>query len=180
VVFEKSFYSAPSRLVGQTLWLRAGLAEIRLFSSDWDLLTTHVRATRPGSRATHPDHLPPHKVRGLTATRESTQAQAEAIGPATAQVVAELLASRPLDRMRTALRVLALADTYAPARLEAACVRGRTFGDTSLVTLKRVLAEGLDQLTLPLPAPTPMEHALVFARPADELAAAILGGAAWN
>lgn len=185
VVFEKSFYSAPSRLVGQTLWLRAGLAEIRLFSSTWDLLTTHARATRPGSRATQPDHLPPHKARGLTATRESTQAQADAIGPATAQVVAELLASRPLDRMRTALRVLALADTYAPTRLEAACVRGRTFGDTSLPTLKRVLAEGLDQLTLPLPAPSPAEGALLFARPATELAEAVLGAAnmgraAWN
>ena len=26
VVFDKAFYSAPSRYVGQTLWLRAGLA----------------------------------------------------------------------------------------------------------------------------------------------------------
>jgi len=180
VVFEKRFYSAPSRLVGQTLWLRAGMAEIRLFSDAWELVATHPRATSPGQRTTHPDHLPPHKARGLTATRETTQAQADAIGPATAQVVAELLASRPLDRLRTALRVLALADTYAPARLEAACVRGRTFGDTSLATLKRVLAEGLDQLALPLPAPSPAEGALVFARPADELAEAILGGAAWN
>jgi transposase len=180
VVFEKSFYSAPSRLVGQTLWLRAGLAEIRLFSSAWELVATHCRASQPGQRATHPDHLPPHKARGLTATRETTQAQAEQVGPATAQVVAELLTSRPLDRLRTALRVLALADAYSPARLEAACDRGRTFGDTSLPTLKRVLAEGLDQLTLPLLAQPPAEDALVFARPPAELAEAILGGAAWN
>jgi hypothetical protein len=108
VVFEKSFYSAPSRLVAQTLWLRAGLAEIRLFSSSWELVATHPRAEQPGQRTTHPDHLPPHKVRGLTATRESSQAEAEAIGPTTAQVVAELLADRPVDRLRTALRVLAL------------------------------------------------------------------------
>ena len=180
VVFEKRFYSAPSRLVGQTLWLRAGMAEIRLFSDAWELVATHPRATSPGQRTTHPDHLPPHKARGLTATRETTQAQADAIGPAAAQVVAELLASRPLDRLRTALRVLALADNYTPARLEAACVRGCTFGDTSLATLKRVLAEDLDQLALPLPAPPPTEDALVFARPPAELADAILGGATWN
>lgn len=177
VVFEKSFYSAPIRLVGQSLWLRAGLAEIRLFSSAWELVATHPRAAQPGQRSTHPDHLPPHKARGLTATRETVLAQADAVGPITAQVVAELLASHPLDRLRTALRMLALADTYSPARLEAACVRGRAFGDTSLVTLKRVLAEGLDQLTLPLPAQGPTEGTLIFARPANELAEAILGGA---
>jgi hypothetical protein len=99
-----------------------------------------------------------------------------------AQVIAELLASRPLDRLRTALRVLALAETYTPARLEAACVRGLTFGDPSLPTLKRILAEGLDQLALPQLADHSTDESLVFARPAAELAATILGagGAAWN
>lgn len=180
IVFEKRFYSAPSRLVGQTLWLRAGMAEIRLFSTDYALVATHARAAQPGQRTTHPDHLPPHKIRGLTATRASVQTEADAIGPITAQVVAELLADRPVDRLRTALRVLALAETYTPARLEAACGRGRTFGDTSLATLKRVLTERLDQLTLPQPAGPRADDALVFARPAAELAEAILGGATWN
>ena len=180
VVFEKAFYSAPCRLLGQTLWLRAGMREIRLFSSAFALVATHARATRPGERLTHPDHLPPEKARGLTATRATCQAEAQAIGPATAQVVADLLNDRPVDRLRTALRVLKLADTYTPARLEAACVRGQTFGDESLPTLKRILAEGLDELTLPmLLVPVP-ETALVFARPASELAEAFLGGAAWN
>lgn len=184
VVFEKSFYSAPSRLVGQTLWLRAGLREIRLFASDFTLAATHARAKTPGQRLTHLDHLPPEKARGLTATRPTCQAQAEAIGPATAQVVAELLASRPVDRLRTALRVLALADTYTPARLEAACTRGLAFGDASLPALKRILAEGLDAYVLPWPAaeavPAPAEEVLVYARPAHELAEAILGGTTWN
>ena len=186
VVFEKSFYSAPSRLVGQTLWLRAGLREIRLFASDFTLAATHARAQAPGQRLTHLDHLPPEKARGLTATRASCQAEADAIGPATAQVVAELLASRPVDRLRTALRVLALADTYAPARLEAACSRGLAFGDASLPALKRILAEGLDACVLPRPGwLAPAEETLAYARPAHELAEAILasarmGGATWN
>jgi transposase len=184
VVFEKSFYSAPCRLVGQPLWLRAGLREVRLFASDFTLAATHARASQPGQRLTHLDHLPPEKVRGLTATRASCQAEADAIGPATAQVVAELLANRPVDRLRTSLRVLALADTYTPARLEAACTRGLAFGDASLPALRRILAEGLDTCVLPRPA-APAEEALIFARSAHELAAAILasasmGGATWN
>lgn len=179
VVFEKAFYSAPCRFVGQTLWLRAGLREIRLFSSEYALIATHSRATRPGERLTHLDHLPPEKVRGLTATRPSVQAQAEQIGPATAQVIADLLAARPVDKLRTAVRVLHLAETYTPARLEAACVRGVAFGDTSLPTLKRILSEKLEVLTLPLPLSSRTET-LAFARSADELAHAIVGEATWN
>jgi transposase len=181
VVFEKSFYSAPSRLVGQTLWLRAGLQEVRLFADNFRLVATHARAPAPGQRATHPDHLPPEKARGLTVTRASCQAQAEAMGAATAQVVAELLASRPVDRLRTALRVLALAEAYTPSRLEAACTRGLAFGEASLPVLKRILAEGLDAGVFPPPGvPNPAEAGLVYARPAQELAETILGGAAWN
>ncbi len=184
VVFEKSFYSAPSRLVGQILWLRAGLREVRLFACDFTLAATHTHASQPGQRLTQLDHLPPEKVRGLTATRETCQAQAESIGPATAQVVADLLADRPVDRLRSALRVLALADTYTPPRLEAACTRGLAFGEAGLPALRRILVTGLDNCVLPPPAAL-AEETLTFARPAHELAEAILSGAnregaTWN
>ena len=179
VVFEKAFYSAPCRFVGQTLWLRAGLREIRLFSSEFALLATHTRATQPGIRMTQLDHLPPDKVRGVTLSRDLCRTEAQDIGPATTQVIDELLESRPVDKLRTALRVLKLSDRYTPARLEAACARGVAFGDTSLPTLKRILVEGLESLTLPLPLPAPTES-LVFVRSGEELALALGGGATWN
>lgn len=179
VVFEKAFYSAPCRFVGQTLWLRAGLREIRLFSSDFALIATHTRATQAGSRVTQLDHLPPEKVRGVTFTRELCRAEAQDIGPATTQVIEELLDSRPIDKLRTALRVLKLGDTYTPVRLEAACARGIAFSDTRLPTLKRILVEGLEALTLPLPLPGRTES-LVFVRSGEELAWPLGGGAAWN
>jgi transposase len=179
VVFEKAFYSAPCRFVGQTLWVRAGLREIRLFSGDFQLIATHPRATQAGQRLTHLDHLPPDKVRGATINRELCRAEAQDIGPATTQVIQELLEARPVDKMRTALRILKLSDTYTPVRLEAACARGIAFGDTSLVTLKRILTEGLESITLRLPLP-PAPESLVFVRPPEELAQAVSGGAAWN
>jgi len=112
-------------------------------------------------------------------TRQTCQTQADTIGPATAQVIAELLAARPLDRFRTAVRILGLADDFTPARLEAACALGLAHGDTRYRTLKRLLRDGLE--TRPLPAPvTPPSENLVFARNPQELARAILGGAAWN
>jgi len=184
VIFERAYYSAPHRLVGQTLWLRAGLREIRLFTERFELVASHPRAKTPGERFTQPDHLPAHLAAALATTRESTQAQAERIGPATAQVVSELLASRPVDRLRTALRVLRLAEHFSSARLEAACVRGLAHGEIHFVTLKRLLEAGLDGEPLPATPECPTQE-LVFARSPDELARAILGGlptggAPWN
>ena len=129
---------------------------------------------------THLDHLPPEKVRGLTSTRESCRAQAEQIGPATTQVITELLDARPVDKFRTALRVLHLADTYTPVRLEAACARGLAFGDVQLVTLKHILAERLDELVLPATVLPQPREAFVFVRPPEEFAATVSGGATWK
>lgn len=177
--FDSSYYSAPHRLLGQTLWLRAGLREIRLFSERFELVATHPRATQPGQRLTQPDHFPAHLAQALTLTRQACQAQAEVVGPTTSQVVADLLAARPVDRFRTAVRVLRLADTYTPARLEAACSLGLAHGDTSFPTLKRLLRDGLETRLI-TPSPTPPAETLVYARSAEELAQAILGGATWN
>jgi hypothetical protein len=178
-VFEKSYYSAPTRLVGQTLWLRAGLREIRLFTEQYELVATHPRAATAGTRQHHPDHLPAEKRAGLLATRETCQAQAEAVGPAMAQVVAELLASRPVDKLRTALRVVQLAERYSAARAEAACARGLRYGDVRVTTLKRILDAGLEHEPHASEAASPPAGA-VYARSPEELAQALLGGATWN
>jgi hypothetical protein len=179
VTFEQSYYSAPSRWVGQTLWLRAGLREIRLFSEQYELVATHPRATQAGQRCTHPDHFPPALARALTLTRANCQSQAQAIGPAAAQVIGELLASRPVDRFRTVVRILALTDCYPPARLEAACALALSHGDPSYRTLKHILRDGLDQRPATAPAAV-APGTTVFARTPQELARAILGGAPWN
>ena len=179
VTFDKAYYSAPCRFIGQTLWVRAGLKEVRLLTAQFELIATHPRATHPGERCTHLDHFPPEKAEALTLNRTTCQARADAMGPATGQVVAELLASRPIDRFRMAVRVLHLAQTYTSARLEAACQSGLTHGDASYRMLKRLLHEGLENSPwLQPPAASP--EALAYARSPEELAQAILGGAAWN
>ena len=92
---------------------------------------------------------------------------------------AELLAARPVDKLRTALRILRLAETYTPARLEAACGRGLAFGDVRYVTLKHILAQRLEDVAL-TPLPLPAVEPLQFARPPAELTETILGDARWN
>jgi transposase len=175
VVFEQSFYSAPYSLVGQSLWLRAGARTVELYNAAYQRVAIHDRATAPGQRLTHLDHLPPEKVPGLLLSRPLCQAQAKAIGPETHAIVEVLLAHRPEDRLRTAGRLLRLADRFTPARLEAACARAQAYGDGDYVTVKRILEENLDQQPVAVSWPTSTAPRL-FARAATEFAGVTAGG----
>jgi transposase len=128
VVVDHAFYSAPHRLIGQKLWVRAADPSVRIFHQH-ELVATHPRATRRGQRLTNPDHLPPAKVAGLLATPASCVRRAVEIGPATTEVIGRLLGDRPLDRLRTALGILKLAHKFGPRRLEAACARAVQYDD---------------------------------------------------
>ena len=176
VVFDHAFYSAPHRLIGQKLWVRAADTSVRIFHQH-ELVATHPRATRRGQRLTTADHLPPAKVAGLLATPASCVRRAQDIGPATADVIGRLLGERPLDRLRTAMGILKLAHKFGPRRLEAACARAVQFDDMTYGTLKRILDRGLDQTALP-PAAVPAPTALpLFARPVTDFFPTTGGGA---
>jgi len=179
VVFDQAYYSAPFRLVGQQLWVRGGSREVHIYTSDYQLVATHTRAQRPGRRITHLDHMPPHKVPGLILTRETCRQQASEIGPLTRKVVDELLEHRPEDRLRTAGRLLRLADRFDRRRLEAACARALRFDDPAYMTIKRILEQGLDAEEPPDAAPR-SRPAKAFARKADELVGHLIGGASWR
>ncbi|NTV88345.1 MAG: IS21 family transposase, partial [Burkholderiaceae bacterium] len=145
VVFDAAYYSAPCRLIGQQLLVRAGTQSVRLYTADYALVATHPRAGAAGERFTHPDHLPPHKLPGLLRTRASCQADADAVGAATAAVVAALLADPILDRLPAAGGVLTLGKRFGAERLEAACARALRFADPSYATVRRILEQQLDQ-----------------------------------
>lgn len=181
VTFEKAYYSVPFRLVGQQVRVRGGLRDLRIFTMDFEPVATHERASKPGERLTNLDHLPPHKVPGLLLNRETCRENAAAIGPATAEVVEELLSDTVLDRLRIAGRLLGLAEKFGAARLEAACARALYFEDPAYKTIKRILTQELDTADVPEPVSTPPAHA--FVRTAEELVGCLgddAGGAAWN
>jgi transposase len=178
VVFERAYYSAPFRLVGQQLWVRGGVQEVQIYTADYQLVATHPRAGRAGQRLTHPDHLPPHKLPGLMLTRENCRERAAQIGPATGQVVDVLLDHRPEDRLRTAGRLLKLGGQFGSKRLEAACQRALRFDDPAYLTIKRILQEGLDSAEMPDTEPAP--PAFTFARTVTDLLGNLTGGVSWK
>jgi hypothetical protein len=182
VVFNNAYYSAPFRLVGQTLWARGGLTQVRLYDGDPRCVATHEKATQPGQRQTHPDHLPPNKRPGLEQTRESCLELARAVGPATTQIVETLLTDPVLERLPTAGRLVRLADRYTAPRLEAACVRALRFGDPTYPTVKGILKQGMENASDP-PAvqnrvsPSP---SYAFARGIEELFGGKWEEMTWN
>ncbi len=182
VVFAGAYYSAPHRLIGHRLWVRATASQVQLFH-EHALVATHL-AARPGQRRTLHEHLPPDKVHFLLQTPRWCQEQAAAIGPTCAAFLAQLLGDRPLDRLRGAQGVLRLAQRYGAARLEAACARAAAAGEYRYLTVKTILAAGLDRQphlefspAPAAPAPVP-RHARpwtdFFPDPGGE------GGPSWN
>ena len=178
VTFDEAYYSVPFRLVEQQVWVRGGTREVQVYTDDYKLVTTHSRALKPGRRTTNLNHLPPHKVPGLTITRDACRLKATEIGSATQEIVNTLLDHRPEDRLRTAGRLLSLAERFSPERLEAACHRALRFDDRSYGTVKRILEQGLDAEELPAIEPAPPARA--FVRSAAELLGNLVGGATWK
>ena len=178
IVFDNAYYSAPFRLVGQSLWVRGGTHTVQLYTADYQLVATHDRALQPGQRVTRVAHLPSEKVAGLMLTRENCLEQAAALGTATHTVVERYLQHRPEDRLRTAGRVLALRERFGAMRLETACQRALRYEDPSYATIKHILEQGLDQEPLPETSAAPVGR--TFARAAIELMGHLLGGTRWN
>jgi transposase len=179
LTFEHASYSAPFRLVGQELWVRGGARTVEIYDDQHQLLATHDRAA-PGERRTILAHLPPTKVPGLILSRDSCRQRAQAVGPATADVVNQLLDHRPEDRLRSAGRLLDLAARVGAERLEGACARALQFGVGDYPAIKRILEEELDQRApaadLVAATPAAAGPSYTYVRPATDFAASLLDG----
>ena len=170
VQFDRRLYSVPFALVGKPLWLRATDSFVAIYE-DYRLVANHLRARKVGERLTVTAHLPPEAQAFFARDRRWCIARAAEIGPATAELVERLLADRIVERLRGAQGVLRLAETYSPARLEAACVRALYHASPFFRTVKTILKGGYD--AEPLPSSGQLSSAYAtgarFVRDADQL-----------
>jgi len=167
VVIAGSYYSAPSRLLGQLLEAHIGERVVQLFHGQ-ELVATHERAQQPGQWLTRLEHYPPEKAAYLERTPERCRQIATQIGTATHQVVETLLAERPLDRRRAVQGILRLEETVGPQRLEAACKRALHHGTVSYRGIKGILNAALDREPLPEEPPVTAPRQHEFARAGHE------------
>lgn len=179
VVFDNAYYSAPFRYVGQQLRVRGGGQEVRLYTSDYQLVATHERATEAGQRRTHPAHLPPDKLPGLVLDKEACLAVSEDIGFSTTALVGRLLNDPVIDRLSTVRRLLRLREQVGDERLEAACTRALSFDEASYKTVKRILTQGMEW-EIESNAAADVPPAQRFVRSAHEVLGQVLSAVSWN
>ena len=157
IQYDKCLYSVPFRLMGQTLWLKATDQLVTLYR-DQELVASHPRQTRPGSRSTVQDHLPPQALAWNLHDTQWCLAQAQRIGPQCHALIQALFADQVLVNLRAAQAVLRLEKPYGRQRLEAACDRAMHFDTLRYRNVKAILAKGLDLDVTHPPADTELSN----------------------
>jgi len=147
-------YSVPYQLVGQQCEVRVSLNTVEVFRRS-RRVASHRRDHRaertPGGFTTDASHMPESHRCYLEWTPERLVRWGRQMGPATAQVVEQILRSRahPQQGFRSCLGIFRLARRYDAQRLEAACRRAVALQAFSYRSIQSILQKGLDQQPLP-------------------------------
>jgi transposase len=153
---DKALYSVPWRLIGREVDARASARTVEIFV-DGQLVKTWPKLA--GGRQTDWNDYPPEKVAFYMRTPSWCRHRAAELGPSVTAVIAGLLETNALHRLRSAQGVIGLADRHGPDRLEAACARALEVGDPTYRTIKGILVAGTETLIVPQPAaPTAPAH----------------------
>jgi len=147
---EGHYYSVPYALVKQQLDVRLSAQVVELFYKG-KRVASHRRSPLKGRHSTVATHMPTAHQRYAEWTPQRLIHWAAHSGPATAQVVETILASRPHPQQgfRSCLGIMRLGKSYGDERLEAACQRALTLGACSYKSLESILKNGRDRRPLP-------------------------------
>src|SRR5438309_10657142 len=150
VLVEHNYYSVPYQLVHQRVEVRLAATTVELFLKG-RRIASHRRRGGRGQYATEPAHMPHAHRAHAEWTPSRLISWAETTGPATAALVAALLASQPHPEQgyRACLGLMRLSKTHGPARMDAACARALHLGAPSYRTVQNILASGADRIALP-------------------------------
>lgn len=154
------WYSVPFGLIRQLVDLRLTQTTLEVFHRG-KRVASHARNPGRRSHITVPDHMPSSHRRYAEWTPARILASAEKLGPSVAAFCQIVMENRPHPEQgfRTCLGVLALAKSYEPARLDAACQRGVAIKARSVASIRSILQTGLDQAFLePEAEELPLQH----------------------
>ena len=146
---QRAYYSVPYRLIGQRVDVRLSAHSVEIFHRSKPV-ASHPRAEQRGRRATTAEHRPPRHAAVITQSMERVLQQAEAVGPATTEVLRRQRDQRrhPEETLRSAQGILRLGSDFTPEQLEAACIRALEIRSYSYRTVRTLVQT-------PPPEPTP-------------------------
>lgn len=143
------YYSVPYQLVREQLDVRFTETTVEVFRRG-RRVAGHRRSRQRGKHTTLREHMPKAHQAYLEWTPIRLVRWAQKSGPATAQLVEEILQTRPHPQQgfRSCLGLMRLGKSYGAERLEAACQRSLQLQSYSYQSVKSILKNGLDRQLL--------------------------------
>lgn len=141
VVFDRSYYSLPTRWIGKEVWTRGTRSLVHIFF-DGQLIKTHLRAQQPGTWVTDLSDYPPEKLAYLMPSPTYCRKKASEIGPHTEALIQKILQDHAMKNLRKAQALLRLAEKHGSVSMEAASERVLFFGNFHYRSFKTILEKG--------------------------------------
>jgi transposase len=164
LVFQRSYYSVPTRYIGKKVWVRGGLERVLIFY-EGALIKSHGRASRPGSWVTDERDYPPEQSKYLLKPSSYYRQQASGYGKYVRQVVVLIMKERAYRNLRKVQALFRLGDIYGNEALNLTCQRCLYYYDYRMDTIRRILKKGLYQLPLDEEVSTQPQQSNSFVRP---------------
>lgn len=144
ISFKKSLYSLPTKYIGKTVDVRGDSALVRIYFND-ELIKTHPRMYE-GKRLTdysdYPAEIAPYTLRNANYQISQGVKRHPAIGD---YIEFLLSGTYPWHRLRSAQRLLSIADKYRNERTAAACTKAKAYSIYDIRRIGRMLKNGVEQ-----------------------------------
>lgn len=141
IVFDKSYYSLPTRYIGKKVWVKGTGKTTEIFL-DQERIKLHPRSHTPGRWVTDQSDYPPEKLAFLMATPTWCRKKAAEFGPHTEAVITAILKENAMRNLRKAQALLRLAEKYSHD-IERIAERALSYGATRYRTIKAMLEKEL-------------------------------------
>ena len=142
IVFDKSYYSLPTRYIGKKVWVRGGIKTVQIFF-DGDLIKTHQRAYGPGSWRTDERDYPPEQSKYIMRSVSYYQAEALKYGEHVQEMITKIMAEHAYRNLRKVQAIFRLGDKYGHEAVDLTCKRCLYYEDLRMSTVKRILEKDL-------------------------------------
>lgn len=162
VEVEKSYYSVPYTLIGETVEVKYNSRVIEIYHKT-KRVASHLRTNKKGEFITEDKHMPQEHRQYLEWTPERIKNWADKTGEHTRMLIQGIMDSRkhPDQSFRSCLGIMRLSKQYTVERVENACRRAIAVEAYNYRSIKSILQRGLDKAAYPEEheEPKPIEHA---------------------
>jgi hypothetical protein len=141
IVFDKSYYSLPTRYIGRKVWAKGTQKTTEIFL-DQERIKVHPRSHNPGRWVTDQTDYPPEKLAFLMATPTWCRKKAAEFGPHTEELITAILKESAMKNLRKAQAILRLAEKYS-GDIERVAERAMSYGATRYRSIKAMLENGI-------------------------------------